>query len=84
MVKDLRRAGFSPQGKAGCALWIDRRQGEPSCSCLVVGYAYYAHSDASGHLVSATFGYRLRRGALETQRDVRDCQGGLGKGVQQR
>lgn len=76
MVKDLRRAGFSPQGKAGRALWIGRYLREPAGSCLVVGYAYYARSDASGHLVTATFGYRLRRGALETQRDVSDCQGG--------
>lgn len=79
MVKDLRRAGFSPQGKAGRALWIGRYLREPAGSCLVVGYAYYARSDASGHLVTVTFGYRLRRGALETQRDVSDCQGGWEK-----
>lgn len=75
IAKDVRRAGFSQQGGTAHTLWIDKRQGEPSGSCLVVGYDYYARSDAPGRLTTATFGYRLRRGALETQRDINDCQG---------
>ncbi|WP_254304331.1 prepilin-type N-terminal cleavage/methylation domain-containing protein [Candidatus Sodalis sp. SoCistrobi] len=40
IAKDVRRAGFSQQGGTPHTLWIDKRQGEPPGSCLVVGYDY--------------------------------------------
>ncbi|RLR17253.1 hypothetical protein D8L93_10935 [Sodalis-like symbiont of Bactericera trigonica] len=43
---------------------------------LPIYHDYYAHSDAPGRLTTVIFGYRLRRGTLETQRYVSDCLGG--------
>lgn len=73
--KDLRRAGHGTTPGAGPAVRIGARRGEAPNSCLILRYGYYS-SDRRGpghRLVNDTFGYRLHRGALETQRGVQHC-----------
>ncbi len=75
MEKDLRRAGHCRPPCARPAVVIGQRRGERENSCLIVSYAFYP-TDArkpGGRLANDTFGYRLHRGALETQRGVRHC-----------
>lgn len=73
--KDVRRAGFCSPPCKGRPVHHGQRRGEALHSCLILHYAYYpADSRASGRrLVNDTFGYRLHRGAMETQRGVRHC-----------
>src|SRR5476649_51883 len=73
--KDLRRAGFCSPPCRGGAVYHGQRRGEAQHSCLILHYAFYpADTRAAGDgLVNESFGYRLRRGSLETQRGVRHC-----------
>ncbi len=75
--KDLRRAGFCSPFCGKPAITVAQRRGERQHSCLLVTYAFFPSStdNARGRLVNETFGYRLRRGALETQRGVTHCNG---------
>jgi prepilin peptidase dependent protein B len=75
--KDIRRAGLDTVTDEHPAVIIAQRHGEPARSCLLVRYAFYA---AEGHragqeLITETFGYRMRRGALEMRRGVTHCDG---------
>ncbi|NDL65523.1 prepilin peptidase-dependent protein [Acerihabitans arboris] len=73
--KDLRRAGHCKTPCARPAVILGQRRGERENSCLIVSYAFYP-TDArapGGRLANETFGYRLRRGALETQRGALHC-----------
>lgn len=74
--KDLRRAGFCAGQCTGEPLLIGNAEGEAPGSCVIVVYDLNRNgrwedtgSDAE------QFGYRLRRGALETQRGVTHCRG---------
>ncbi|MEA9392513.1 prepilin-type N-terminal cleavage/methylation domain-containing protein [Acerihabitans sp. TG2] len=70
--KDVRRAGFcSPPCRSG-PVQHGQHRGEALHSCLILHYAYYP-ADSRRSLVNDTFGYRLHRGAMETQRGVRHC-----------
>lgn len=71
--KDLRRAGSCFPHCGGRAVIIAQRRGERPHSCLLVTYAFSPSSDTVP--VNETFGYRLRRGALEMQRGVTHCNG---------
>ncbi len=73
--KDVRRAGFCSPPCRGLPVYHGQRPGEAQHSCLILSYAFYpAQSRAADRrLVNDTFGYRLHRGALETQRGVRHC-----------
>jgi len=75
--KDLRRAGLCSPSCEGAAITLGERRGERQHSCLLVTYAFFPSSGvtAGGMLVNETFGYRLRRGALEMQRGVTHCNG---------
>ncbi len=75
--KDLRRAGYCSPPCPGPAVFIARRHGETPGSCVILRYAFYpADARKSGcRLINDTFGYRLHRGALETQRGVGHCDG---------
>lgn len=75
MEKDLRRAGHCHPPCARPGVIFGQRRGERENSCLIASYAFYP-TDArtpGGRLVNDTFGYRLHRGALETQRGARHC-----------
>ncbi|WP_413727742.1 prepilin peptidase-dependent protein [Sodalis sp. RH19] len=75
MEKDLRRAGHCRPPCARSGVVLGQRRGERKNSCLIVSYAFYPTGarTAGGRVVNDTFGYRLHRGALETQRGVRHC-----------
>ena len=75
--KDLRRAGHCSPSCGRPAVVIGHRRGEGQQSCLVATYAFIPSSGvaAGGVLENETFGYRLHRGALETQRGVTHCNG---------
>ncbi|WP_213993167.1 prepilin-type N-terminal cleavage/methylation domain-containing protein [Sodalis sp. dw_96] len=77
LEKDLRRAGLCSPSCGRPAVTLSQRRGERPHSCLLVTYAFLPSSGATvgGVLVNETFGYRLRRGALETQRGVTHCDG---------
>lgn len=75
LEKDLRRAGFCASGCDIPPPSIGEFPGEAMASCLIVYYDLNADgrldvTDSGGE----SFGYRLRGGALETQRAVRDCR----------
>ncbi len=73
--KEIRRAGFHHDNSRKRALSISRHSGERPDSCLMLNYAYY-HPQArnfSGELVDQTFGYRLRKHALEARRNAAHC-----------
>ncbi|MBW7981422.1 prepilin peptidase-dependent protein [Enterobacillus tribolii] len=74
--KDLRRAGFCASGCDMPLPRVDAFPGEAGASCVII----YYDLNADGRLDTAggsgeSFGYRLRAGALETQRAVTACGG---------
>ncbi|KAA8997618.1 prepilin peptidase-dependent protein [Affinibrenneria salicis] len=78
MEKDIRRAGFCAGSRcAGRALFIGQAEGEAAHSCFIASWDLNRNGawEANDHSEPETFGYRLRRQALEVQRGVGHCQG---------
>lgn len=75
--KDLRRAGFCAGQCTGKPLLIGNAEGEATGNCVIVTYDLNRNGrwEDAGGSDAEQFGYRLRRGALETQRGVTHCRG---------
>lgn len=77
MEKDLRRAGFCNGQCQGNSWFIGQFNGEQPQSCVIVSYDLNRNGvwEGNGSNNPESFGYRLRQGAIETQRGISDCQG---------
>lgn len=72
--KDLRRSGFCTGECQGKAIVISNATGEPPGSCLIMAYDLNRNGGWETSGEAEYFGYRLRAGALESQRGVTHCQ----------
>ncbi|WP_127957438.1 prepilin peptidase-dependent protein [Serratia microhaemolytica] len=73
--KDLQRSGFCAGHCQGRALLISQLAGEATNSCVIIAYDLNRNGQWEPSGEADYFGYRLRAGALETQRGVSHCQG---------
>jgi len=75
--KDLRRAGFCNGECSGRATVMGQSMGEPSHSCVIIAYDLNRNGrwEPAGNDEAEYFAYRLRAGAIETQRGAVSCEG---------
>ncbi|MFI8417460.1 prepilin peptidase-dependent protein [Serratia sp. NPDC078593] len=74
--KDIRRAGFCAGACKGKSLVIGHSKGEAHASCVISTYDLNRNGrwEETGS-EAERFAYRLRQGALESQRGVSHCNG---------
>lgn len=77
LQKDFRRAGFCAGACNGRSVLLLQANGEAENSCIIVAYDLNRNGrwEPMEHAESEFFGYRLRRGMLESQRGVAHCNG---------
>jgi len=77
LEKDLRRAGFCNGECRGSATFFGQSTGEPAHSCIIIAYDLNRNGrwEPAGNDNAEYFAYRLRAGAIETQRGAANCQG---------
>lgn len=75
--KDLLRSGFCNGDCNGSATVLGQSTGEPSHSCVIIAYDLNRNGrwEPAGNDNAEYFAYRLRSGAIETQRGAASCQG---------
>jgi len=75
--KDLRRAGFCNGECSGRATVMGQSMGEPSHSCVIIAYDLNRNGrwEPASNDEAEYFAYRLRAGAIETQRGAVSCEG---------